>query len=61
MLWGDTTQMSYTLPAAGNHTAILNQSREVYMWVDGKGNVYLTSKGDPAKTSAQWIVKPDAF
>lgn len=61
LLWSDPTQMSYTLPAAGKHTAIMNQYLKMYMWVDGKGNVYLTSKGDPNHSSAQWTVREGVF
>lgn len=60
-LWNGTTNSSYTLPAAGQNTAIMNQYYKQYMWVDGKGNVYLTSKGDPTSNSAQWTVKQGAF
>lgn len=60
-LWNGTTNSSYTLPAAGSNTAIMNQYYQQYMWVDGSGNVYLSSKGDPTSNSAQWKVKQGAF
>ena len=60
-LWNGTTNSSYTLPPAGSNTGIMNQYYKQYMWVDGSGNVYLTSKGDPSTTAAQWTVKQNAF
>lgn len=60
-LWNGTTNSSYTLPAAGSNVGIKNQYYNQYMWVDGSGNVYLTSKGDPTSNSAQWQVKQGAF
>ncbi|HEV7240917.1 MAG TPA: hemolysin D [Thermoanaerobaculia bacterium] len=60
-LWQGTTNSSYTLPAAGGNTAIMNQYYKQYMWVDSKGNVYLSSTGDPTKNTAQWTVKQNAF
>ena len=60
-LWNGTLQSSYTLPAAGKNTGIKNQYWNQYMWVDSKGNVFLTSKGDPTSSSAQWQVKQGAF
>jgi len=60
-LWQGTTNSSYTLPAAGGNTAIMNQDYKQYMWVDSKGNVYLSSTGDPTKTAAQWRVNAGAF
>ncbi|MGZ5433445.1 MAG: hemolysin D [Thermoanaerobaculia bacterium] len=60
-LWNGTLQSSYTLPAAGKYTGILNQYWNQYMWVDSKGNVFLSSKGDPSSSSAQWTVKQGAF
>jgi hypothetical protein len=60
-LWNGTTQSSYTLPPTEGYTAIMNQYWKQYFWVDDNGNVFLTSKGDPTKSSAQWTVKQNAF
>jgi len=60
-LWQGTTDSSYTLPAAGTNTAILNQYYNQYMWVDSNGNVYVSSSGDPTRAAAQWKVVQGAF
>ena len=44
-----------------NYVGIKNQYWNQYFWVDDNGNVFLTSKGDPTKTSGQWTVKQNAF
>jgi hypothetical protein len=60
-LWNGTTQSSYTFPAAGSYSGILNQYYNQYMWVDGNGNVFLTSKGNPSNNNSQWQIKQGAF
>lgn len=60
-LWQGTTDSSYTVQPAGSYQSIMNQYWKQYVWVDGKGNVYLTKAGDPSQSSAQWQVKPNSF
>lgn len=61
-LWNGTLQSSYTLPSAGNgYVGIMNQYWKQYLWVDGNGNVFLTSKGNISNKNSQWQVKTNAF
>jgi len=61
-LWNGTLQSSYTLPSAGNgYVGIMNQYWKQYIWVDGNGNVFLTSKGSISNKNSQWQVKTNAF